>query len=185
MNNGLIHFDKISPWATLNFVTALTNWSRMSRGASGQPVSAWNMQYLLIFPGAGSHVSAPEWLQNCNRVSDTCNLRHKPRKQLSKWREAACMVKTVHLWMGMGCHHCVLSQLYHSCINRKINKSNGKKEVCVHKLNGYLFSVWLTAARCVSSRNKLGWIYEYESVPKMLFVVALFLLHCFPLNRVW
>ncbi len=93
---------------------------------------------------------------NCNRVSDTCNLRHKPRKRLLKWREAAYRVKTVHLWMEMACHHCVLSQLYHSCINRKIKKSHGKKDVCVHKLNGYFFSVWLTAACCVSSIKQAG-----------------------------
>lgn len=54
-------------------------------------------------------------------------------------READCTVKTVHLWIGMACHHCVLSQWYHSCINGKINKSNGEKDVCVYKLNGYFF----------------------------------------------
>lgn len=87
MNNGLIPFDKRSPRATLNFTTALTNWSRMSRGASSRPVSAWNTQYLLISASAGSHVRA-RMTANCNNLSDTCNLRHRPRKRLSKWKEA-------------------------------------------------------------------------------------------------
>lgn len=81
---------------------------------------------------------------NCNRFSDTCNLRHEQRKRLSKWKEATCTVKTVNLWMGMDCHHNVLPLLYHSCINRKINKSNGKRDVCVHKLNGYFLQFGLS-----------------------------------------